>query len=418
MGVLDRIGGASTQVGAFASTLLTYLYNNDQAAIDQALTADQGTLLFSALVPETNNFPRFYLAGNNRFGVILVAGLQNLPQAISLVNGYLLNAGDNDTAPINPWLQNVANVLLAEAKQKGVFFSGLVLMAGHSAGGAICSYSQFLTNQWVPRPIVEVQTFGAPKAMNYDAAQSVASEPIVRWMYSFDPVPLLPFRVGDTALWPLGATRQMLIRAGRFCHTRGGYQVDGLGGGAGRELPDNARANPVASVSAWVLSMNDPTNAYHSMTFYRVYVNLFMNSHPTAETTHLRTAPVEPPENVTTQQRTQSEVAFSQTIYNLEAEQNSAPLVIPEPRVFSAGRVGRTWYVYLGDTPIAIAASKRGARALARDFNASFRRLQRLPIVDVAGLTHGLDDYLEAASDPAGGFSPVMNTVLPNPAPV
>jgi len=415
--ILNRIGGATTQVGVLASELLAALYAGDELAITNALTADQGPLLFSQLVASTPNFPTFYLGGNNSFGVILVGGLQELTQAAPMVSGYLVNPGDTDTNPINPWIQAVAEILLATAKGKGVFFSGNVLMAGHSAGGAVCQWMQYETNQWTPRPTVEVQTFGAPKAMGYDRAQTVASEPIVRWMYSYDPVPLLPFRVGDSALWPLGATRQWLTRAGRFCHTRGGYEVDGLGGGSGQELPRNAQANPVASVASWLLSMNSPANAYHSMGFYRTYVTAFQTAHTPQQVQSLRLAPTEPPENVTTQQRTAAEQAFTQTIFNLEVQQSSPPLVIPEPRVFSAGRQGRTWYVYLGDTPIAIAASKRGARALARELNAGFRRLQRFPIVDVNGLSHGLDDYLSAASDPNGGFSPVMNTVLPTPAP-
>src|SRR6516162_5560246 len=140
--ILNRIGGATTQVGVLASELLAALYAGDELAITNALTADQGPLLFSQLVASTPNFPTFYLGGNNSFGVILVGGLQELTQAAPMVSGYLVNPGDTDTNPINPWIQAGAEILLATAKGKGVFFSGNVLMAGHSAGGAVCQWMQ------------------------------------------------------------------------------------------------------------------------------------------------------------------------------------------------------------------------------------------------------------------------------------
>ena len=70
--------------------------------------------------------------------------------------------------------------------------------------------------------------------------------------------------------------------------------------------------------------------------------------------------------------------------------------------------MGRIWFVTLGETTIAAAPHKRGARQLARFGNAFLRSLQSRAGVSTDDLVAAFQDYLAQAGTPANGFAPVL----------
>ena len=87
-------------------------------------------------------------------------------------------------------------------------------------------------------------------------------------------------------------------------------------------------------------------------------------------------------------------------------EQNAAPLVVPPGRAFRNVRVGRQWYVFFGDLPVAAGPTRKRAGRMAVLGNDFLRRLQRQGAVDVNALASQFSAYLVAASAIDGGFVP------------
>jgi len=93
--------------------------------------------------------------------------------------------------------------------------------------------------------------------------------------------------------------------------------------------------------------------------------------------------------------------------------QNTIPVSIPTGQTFTAFRNEGIWMIAFGDSIVAIAPTKRRARALARLGNEFLRRLLVQAVVDPDVMETQLAAWLTSAQDPTSGIVPTLQTTIP-----
>jgi Lipase (class 3) len=411
MGVLRTYADRSFGLGLKIVTALKLLHQQDKAQLDFFLGNDEGGIITSKMLPPVGNTPGYYLGSTVTGQVVaLIDQVDSIAMAAALIDGYssLLRG----IPPANIWADGISDLLLAQLNSLSFPAYNTLTVGGHSGGGLI---AQLLADKWLrahPGTTVRWHTFGQPRTSGESRAVLGASTPGVRWMWHADPVPLLPFRFTDAPfLTPIVGIPTM-IQWSNTVHWEGGWQLVPGQVGHPEEVPTSAAVAVFTNVAAWLYEFANGLNTGHSIFEYEGYMINEASYYNTPTSSLRQLATTERPANVDRRAETQQERQVVQTIVNAEARQNAVPVAIPDPQVFEAVRFGRIWTVEFGGVQVAISPSKRGARGLAREMNLALRRLQRAPVVDPAAFGTQMQAYLAAASDPAGGFRPVMNTTF------
>jgi hypothetical protein len=105
--------------------------------------------------------------------------------------------------------------------------------------------------------------------------------------------------------------------------------------------------------------------------------------------------------------------AVETAVFARGAVQNAAPPVIPPANEFRATRLQNSWVVVWRGQIVAVGPTKKRARRLARNGNSFLIDLQTQAITDAQAMSDQFSDYLGDATNPAGGFTPIMNTSFP-----
>jgi Lipase (class 3) len=411
MGAISSSADRSTALGSFLVTALRILNQQDIAQLRYWITQQEGTIASDKYVPASATYPAFYIALGTSFStLILIDGCTTLQLCAGLVGGYSAPLVGASPSYINTWAAAARDIVLTTLGGMAAPNLALVSVGGHSGGGVVAQLvADRLKSQDLTRR-VRWQTFGQPKTGRIAAARAADRTPGVRWMWWLDPIPVVPLTFEDAPFLLAVVGLPTMIQWSQMCHWEGGYQLVPNAVGHPEELPTGSSISPFSSVAAWINARESGSGTNHAIADYEGFMRAEVPFHTTPQSNLRHVAPVETPPAQDRSLRTQAERQVVQSIVNAEHRQNAVPVSIPTQQVFVATRLGRIWVVQFGGVTVAVCATKRGARSIARQMNLAFRRLQATPVVDPVALQTQLTAYLAAASDPTGPFRPVMNT--------
>lgn len=376
------------------------------------MQVDTGGGFSDQLVPGSATCPAYYYGQTAARGLLLVDGAATLGQGISTWQGYYPPFAPSGLPIVHPWMDAAANEIVARIQFRFALIATTILFGGHSVGGAIAILVANKLLAMNPNLMPWVHSFGSPRFCDSTFGAVVGRLTIRRWMNDDDPVPLLPPRVADVPALVFVTPPNAWIWFARYVHVRGGVELSSLGVASPAELPTLASVGQVTNLGSWLSSLDSVAGNAHSILTYWQRLGLLTASMVVPRTNTMRIAPEEPATPQTQHLVNRQEAAVQAQVDVIAERQNATPVVVPTVQAFRALRSGRIWVVAFGGQVVTIAGSKRAARALARDMNVSFRRLQSAAVVDPAGFTDQLAAYFASATDPASGFRPTMNTVI------
>jgi len=362
--------------------------------------------------PATPICPSFVYCGNVSRKIFFIDGVTTSDQATRLINGY----DDSDVIggfnPVNQWIRNAAQQVLAAIDAPGIQAAEHVDFVGYSAGGAIAAECKRVLVSRQSTLKSKVVSFGAPRAFSSPGARLLASSPVTRWMTDRDPIPLIPPRILDSPV--LLATNSFLTntRWGNYAHTNGGISINASGSTSEAVLPPQAAMSATTSLLNWFFAVEGEANNPHALTTYLAYLSTAEGLYQRVQDRTRPEGPVEARQQEERRDLTARQRHTQTQINEAGHAQNQVPLVIPPMRIFQAIRMGKVWGVTLGGELVCLAPSKKRAQATARAGNNFVRRLPRQALVQPDALIQQFTAFIVASADPAGEFEPKLRTSL------
>lgn len=361
--------------------------------------------------PATPTCPRWAVVATPGATIFFIGGIETLVQGQGIWNAYLGGYANVFTSqPQNSWFQNAAQQIYDTAV--GQYRSNVPVFIGYSAGGAIAYHSRKKFFDATGSPSSAVCTlFGAPKARARDVTPLGNQSTLVCWNNVDDAVVNVPPQLSQWERFVAGFSVFQLTRLNNYFWYQE-YRAIGLtgtvetsGGNFFQGVPDSV------SVGAWLNQAVNGIENPHSIHVYvaRLTLAAALYTPQNQPMDGIGGGEDEPPELTPGVGRSAQAVSV-QTIFADASRQNQQPAVIPVAQQFNWRRSGRIYYVTFGGTDIAIAPKKKRAKALARVGNDWLRRLQTEAVVAPEAIVQQFETYVNAATDPAGGFTPLLNT--------
>ena len=339
---------------------------------------------------------------------VAIYGATEIDQFRAVHTGYNASIFGPYEFPVNQAYVDCANSIADWLNATSFPRREKCVLAGYSMGGAIAPWLRKLRigNGWFGDS-PQVISIGAPRPANTnDCHAMVQNGPIWRWFSPGDPIPYVPMRASESAAFALYAGRFNSINYGRFTHAGNGLEARENAPPVEEFLPTGIAPISATNLANWWMAfMTGGQFTPHTLERFISLIPFTSVPVPFVRTHNDVVEPIE------TGSRRHTDAAVDRVglqIATLERQQMAIPVRIPMERVFRAVRMGRVWGVYFGDVLICVRPGKRVARHIARSANEFIDRLQNAAVVNPDALVSQMTAYLAAASDPLGGFEPVM----------
>jgi len=360
-----------------------------------------------------DNLLKWGFCADSNNTLILVDGLRSADACNLVVGGYNGGLLDGYRNPTNEVFERAASDLHTQMNRLNLWRGSNTLLAGYSAGGAVVPLTPlYRTVTKANGPIVRVVSFGAPRASGTSRV-NLMSEIAEKERYFFhnDPIAAFPLRSGTYTYLPFMIGIRSARRWGEFVHHRLGIQINANGGFTYVNDPESVQIDGQTAWGIWWHGLLSTALSPHD-------IGLYAAAFPTAPSAPRRHTPQlfepqEMPESIPSKELQRQERQSVNVFRDLQEQQSSIQVRIPPARLVRAYRQGRTWFVDFGGVAIMSTPSRRRAQGMAREMNATLRRMQQTAIVDTGALEAQLAEYLRLASDPASGFQPTLNTRFP-----
>jgi hypothetical protein len=380
-------------------------------SIDFVFTQWQGAPRWSFLGSTTPTHPLYYVCIFGDDVHYFVAGISTQVQAQGIWDGYLREGPAPYGRDDNAWYAYAAQEIADNVRLRQPNASGRIYFHGHSAGGAICFYLRKIVRASINFDTPTIVTFGAPKATRQRAPGVLGDQTETRFFNSDDPVPLIPPDVRRSAWWVGVPTARGLARASDFVIRQSGLELGIASTVRAWDEPSIAALTPVASVSAWLTSVQQDQLSPHSLDVYEGRLLGAIARQPVIPPATIRGLPVPRPDPVPIAEAVRIVRSATAGVIAIAERQSQIQVNIPPDRLFRAVRENGIWVCKFGDVIIASGPQKKRARAFAFSGNEFLRRLQRQGIVNTPDLANQFMLYLASASDPTSGFTPQLQTM-------
>lgn len=358
----------------------------------------------------------FYIFVNQSFMFIFIGGVLS-PEIGRLVwDGYTGEATPFQGEPVAP--ENTYFGTMAEQIDAVIprvwWTSRSIYFVTHSAGAGVARLLMRRNLGVIPAESrVELTAFGAPKLRGWSAEGLGAFTDFTCWINSNDPVPEIPPRPTTWERIMSGLSAIQGRRISMFAHNPGGVNLMQDGSLRPSNIPLELPSPPITAIGEWLAASAHGMASPHSIeTYYaRLTASLALRGPGTPVAAQDNANPR--PEIPSRQRLVRIQDDLVATMFSDLSREQRGTVILPPQNTFTVQRFGRVYWVYFGGVPVMAAPFRRRARGLARVANDLLRRMQRQAFVDLSAFVPSLEEYLRAASDPEGGFSPVMNTELP-----
>ena len=361
--------------------------------------------------PRNGLLPAYVQAKHDEAGVQIMEGAYSTNQGLAYVNAigetidYTLDGGANS------YIRSIANSADVQGIAFGLYTRPRTWIVGHSLGG-IASVVQgarlYARNRSANFSVV---TFGSAKPGPLEVARFVPYGSIERWMNEGDPVPLIPPEPIEAPFYY--ALRGVATRnnAALYAQPAGGTQLFPDGSVISRNLPNVPRADIQPALTAWLQSLHDHRLTEHSMQAYLQSLQARNARYPLAPPITGRTHSIARLAGPRNSELRRAEEAAVKLLREEIRDAGTPNVRIPPEKLFVARKNGSVWVVYFLGRIVLIGPSRKRCRAFASRANDLLRRLQLMAAVNTTGFGEELTEYLLTASDPLGGYIPVMREI-------
>lgn len=368
-----------------------------------------GIAYFEFVAQNSDRPARVYVAWVD-LTLVLYGGVNALQHATRYTDALNVNMDFSDLGGVNPWLNVTAYDDFLHIKNTRPLNNARVVIAGHSIGGATGIVLAAHLHVDTSLRSVSVITFGSPRPGPDFFTRGLATIDLARWMTTHDPVPQVPPRQNQAPLWFALLNNRERLNANRYVQPHGGLVIDSDGSVQDLDVPPVAEfATLQGNLGAWILLSWGGEETVHGLPTYQR--RLFLRSQEPVPpvfqggTTHSGLPNVLEP----IQMRRDARIVIGQ-IREASGSGTSGQVVIPELEPYTAGKLGGLWCLFLRGQLIGVAPTRKRARHIASLGNQFLRILQVFGRVDADAYVAAYQLYLSDASDPLGGFKPVMRT--------
>jgi hypothetical protein len=365
--------------------------------------------------PASDTTPGWVAMMRQGYAAVFIAGVSTLRQGLNTVAGYAGDPQENVNLPTNSYFIQMAQLIIDAVSSAANPATTRFFLCGHSLGGAVAETMERQLKRDSNPATCNVVTIGSPKPYNKVDAIGAEAAPLGRWFCEDDPIPLVIPTFIDTPGVLLFFDTNEIRRFENFCQPKGGMQVklDNTIGPA--QVPATASVTFVSSIAAFLLSCATNLSSPHSPEIMLARLLNWIAANPLPSAVPQKGGAVLLPTSSSKTAHNAAERALQAAIQAAQFNADSVPVVIPAVWRFQAVRLRPVWGVSFAGNVVTVCTTKRGARALARLFNQSFRKLQSQAIVNTTTLSSALAAYVVQAATVGSGFQPTMNVEQPAP---
>lgn len=398
------------QLGLFLARQLIILRDgSDPNLIGANILADTGRPNVQGDIPSTAIYPRGWWVRDVDKTFLFINGSETLTHAAYYVD-YLSGL---DTLGVSGfryanYLPQAADNYLLPFQNQDQGQSGSLIIAGHSLGGALAQHIYVGAHVRGIRTAWGVVTFGSPKIVRRSVRDVYTGQNSVRWMNDNDPVPQVPPAVVTDVRYLASLLPLIVERWSSFLQMAGGVSVRPDGTTSDVPVPPLGTVSMAASLANWMYNVYRGRETAHDLPEYVTRLaNVVVRTNPPLAARVIESGP----ERVATLSRRDASREIQRgvdAIIHIAAAQNAAVLGVPPSRAFIPTKIGPIWWVTFGGQLVAVGPRRKSAGLMCVRGNEFLRRLQRMGGVDGNALGRLLVDYINAASTPDNGFTPVI----------
>jgi pimeloyl-ACP methyl ester carboxylesterase len=359
--------------------------------------------------PSGGKIPPMHWIDSASFSVVLIAGTDDILQAANLVSAWSTRVPNNTYPGLPTYFDDVGFQVGARVTSLGRRPADRIFFVGHSLGGSIAQAAAAMYKRAKPGVSVLSVSFGSPRVGDRRFAQTQTQNSNTRWMNDDDPVPLLPPSIPAALSYGIGLGAEVISRWEQFVHGGGGVILDGNGNPTPGDVPPRGVVAGGSSLASWLMKAAEGGVSQHSMSTYYDRLNMLVNRVAPPMPIQVREAPAEPSRINDRHTHNQATDAFISNIVHTGAQQQQGSLIVPPDRPFKTVKFDGLWWVTFGGELVAVGGTRKRAGRMAVLGNDFLRRIQRQAGVDTVALKRLFSDYLDAASVPGNGFSPVIS---------
>lgn len=349
----------------------------------------------------TDQFLGFW---GGRYGdrlVCVIRGLSSLPQAAECAAGYAVSFVSLEEPGVNPWYTLNARQIVSSLRQGRRSTIRRVVLAGHSAGGAVAWNMGRAFRERIDISDVEYTisclSFGSPKPAATDGVCGTL-DALNRFVDSrayfnpLDPVPYAPpSGAGGVTLLPVGITQMAHARS--FAVFSRGVEVTAAGVVTPRQSPSGITPQVVQNFARWLLDLDSGNGRPHSIDSYQSSIVAAAAIRPVDVPPMPLAAPPAPlPPPLPVAAARQQAVAQAQLLLRTEQAREANPTARNIVRSWTFARTSpsgvkpRVYGVYLDGVQVMETTRRRTAKACCRSGNRLASDMATVPNVSQSAL--------------------------------
>jgi Lipase (class 3) len=340
-------------------------------------------------------------------------GIASAGQGLGTWNGYVGGPLAPFREPSNDYFAGASGKLLGALPLGYLTGTGNIVFAGWSLGGCECMRVALDAVDRGLFSMPKIATFGSPRFGNATDARRFEGQHLVRWMCDTDPVPNVPPRIADMPILPAIYGITGTIRLGNFVHGPGGVSINPAGAIADAEIPPLAPPAFPLQLATWLVGADASAGSPHFIGTYATRIQAWIDTHQNQNNPLKITTPIETTGQSLRTRLSREQAAAETEMFQNASRQDETRNSIPPELLFKAVKVGRLWYVTMGQTVVSIAPTKKRARGFANSGNDFLHRALKEGYVDSAQLVATLQNWVVAAQDSGSGIAPLLATSLP-----
>lgn len=375
-----------------------------------------------ALSPFNNYYPQWQVwqSLESKTAMVLCSGLGTFSQTLHAAVGYGATREVPGGGYSDAFTVEAAKACSSAVRERVDIAYGRLVIAGHSFGGGVAMVVAALQKEFSDWSSIYVASYGAPILGDKVLCDRVLQCTLTRYCNKDDPITALPNLPARAAL---GGTFLFLLGEAIFVweNPRGGITMTDNGwlpnqfNGYGQKNGDGDAQSAID-----VLPTSNQLARAHAINAYKSRINA-LSPPGLAHKDPDVGAPVEPDADPGEQRfivplsperrlRPNPIAAMAMALEVLHMADAVGVIVIPKIHKWYASFDGLHWWASWEGQQLVLCPTRSHARTLSSKFNKALRYMQRLDGLAVVEFNGSAADYATAATDPAGGFKPVLSS--------
>jgi pimeloyl-ACP methyl ester carboxylesterase len=285
------------------------------------------------------------------------------------------------------------------------------VLCGYSYGGALAETVGAMLLAGLQPASVQIATFGSPRPGDANLAAALEQASLVRWMCDSDPIPRFPPTFLEAPNMTVQAGFTAAVNWSLYVQPKGGMQLDSLGTITVQQLPGRTLPIVALQLAAWLSGADAFGSAGHALNTYLTRLNAAIAGAGPVPNVNAPPAVAETPTPLTQQAFNADAAIVAAGVQVIALGRSPMALYVPiqyRPKVvFFAGVYKVMWMGYtMADCP-----TKSAAKTYAKYIFRMARTLVDATTTYSGSTQNGWRDFLTAASNPTGGFLPVLTVI-------